>query len=206
MVTPRFADFDEQSLDRIIDAAKTKLPDQKLPNQFDRDALYDDLIGCYELYRRADSPAAVKNNASRLLGIRKHTSKLVLLLETDDSEDGALREFSEVLLPQLRVLIKCLLDEPQMQMAARDFPARIKERLKITGSPLQTLAGLWLPRVYRKHFRRAAGSSRPAGGGPPDGPYVRFARQVLAEWKIKGSAETIDAALGQHGKAPRKSF
>jgi hypothetical protein len=128
MVTPRFADFDEQSLDRIIDAAKTKLPDQKLPNQFDRGALYDDLIGCYELYRRATSPAAVKNNALRLVGIRKHTSKLVLLLEADDSEDGVLREIFEVLLPQLRVLIKCLLDEPQMQMAARDFPARIKAR------------------------------------------------------------------------------
>ena len=199
MVAPRFADFDKQSLDRIIDAAKTKLPSQKLPSQFDRDVLYDDLVSCYRLYTRATSPAAFKNNASRLIGIRKRTSKLVSLMEADASDLGILREISETLLPQLKALI-ALLDQSKMQMNVKGFSDRIKERLNITGSALQALTGLWLPNVYQKHFQRAAGSSRSPEGGPPDGPYIRFALQVLAEWKIKGSAETIDAALGQHGK------
>jgi hypothetical protein len=201
MATPKFADFDEQALDRIIEAAKTRLPNQTLPSQFDRDALYDDLVSSHVLYHRA-SPAAFKPNKLRLIGIRKSTIKLVSLMEADAADFGLIREISATLLPQLKALI-AVLDKPgMMQMKARDFSDRIKERLNIPGSALQALTGHWLPNVYEKHFQRAAGSSRSLQGGPPDGPYIRFARQVLIEWEIKGSAETIDAALSQHGKGP----
>ena len=92
-------------------------------------------------------------------------------------------------------------------MQSDDIVAQTRAQLGgITGSSLQALTGLWLRTVYEKHFRRRAGTSRPVEGGDapeggaPTGPYIRFVGQVLTEWEIDGSTETIDAALGQHGK------
>jgi hypothetical protein len=189
--------IDDQTLDRIV-AAPGNAPDQ-----LDRDLLRSELLGCYERYSRATSPAAFKRNTERLIGIRKYTGKLVTRMAEDDADLGIIRPISATLMPQLLSLIE-LLDEGQLQTKPKDFADRTKSRLGITGSALQALTGLWLPKTYEKHFRRAAGSSRHPGGGPPDGPYIRFAASVLAAWKIEGSAETIDAALGQHGKSRKE--
>jgi hypothetical protein len=64
----------------------------------------------------------------------------------------------------------------------------------MSGSPLQWLTGALLPAVYSKHFRREAKISRSLDG-TLGGPYIRFARQVLAEAEIGCSDETIASAL-----------
>jgi hypothetical protein len=121
-------------------------------------------------------------------------------LEKEAADLSVISERTEPLLGQLNLLIE-LIDGQKLRMKSADIVAKTRAELgHVTGSPLQALAGLWLPTVYKKHFRRRAGSSRPVEGGPPDGPYMRFADQVLTEWDIKHSRETIDAALGLYGK------
>jgi hypothetical protein len=60
---------------------------------------------------------------------------------------------------------------------------------------LQWLTGTLLPDAYSKHFHRKAGRSRTPADDGLGGPYMRFARRVLAEMKIECSDETIAKAL-----------
>jgi hypothetical protein len=195
MATSRFADFNDQSLDRII-AAQAKAPEK-----LNRDALYDDLVRCYEHYSRATSAAAFKRNKERLNGIHKYTGRLVSLMEEDASDLAVLRPISDTMLPQLKALLKLFEERYQAQVTPKDAIGRIKKRLSIDGSGLQALVGLWLPEVYKKHFGREPGASRNHADGSVVGPYVRFVLQVTKEFQVKCSSETIDAALRQHGKS-----
>ena len=190
--------IDDQTLDLII-AAPGNAPDQ-----LDRDLLRSDLLACYERYSRTTSAAAFKRNKERLIGLRKYTDKLVTLMREDATDLGIVRTISETLLPQLISLVE-MLDQMQLQTKPKDFADRTKTRLGITGSALQALTGLWLPKTYERHFGRSAGSSRRFADAVVGGPYIRFALQVTKEWKIPCSAETIDAALGQHGKSREKN-
>jgi hypothetical protein len=194
-------------LDRIIDDGRRRLKGGskvELPSQFDREALRDDLFACLARYTWGESVHAFPGNRDRAKRIRNCASKLLALLEEEAADLGVISEKAEPLRGQLNALIG-LIDEQKLQMKSADIVDRTRAQLGgITGSPLQALAGLWLPKVYEKHFQRRAGTSRPVdaeeGGIAPYGPYIRFAQRVFAEWKITVSGDTIDAALGQHGK------
>src|SRR5262249_46300174 len=103
------------------------------------------------------------------------------------------------LLPELMSLVE-ILSQPGFQTTRKEFADRTNARLGITGSALQALVGLWLADTYRKHFQREPAISRNQSDGAVTGPYVRFALQVTKELNVKCAAETIDAALSQHGK------
>jgi hypothetical protein len=92
------------------------------------------------------------------------------------------------LLPQLTFLIELL--SCRLKKTPRDTSERTKERLGVLGSALQWLIHTLLPPVYEKHFRKEPGISRESDG-KPGGPYFRFCHQVLAEFKIECSDESI---------------
>jgi hypothetical protein len=73
-------------------------------------------------------------------------------------------------------------------------------RAHLSASPLQQLTSVWLPQIYTKHFGKEAGRSRRLAEGTVGGPYIRFARQMLAEMKIKCSDETIARYMGFSAK------
>jgi hypothetical protein len=123
-----------------------------------------------------------------------HAKKLAERMQEDAGDLGIIREISETLVPQLQSLVE-LLDQAQLETKPKDFADRTRRKLGLTGSALQTLAGSWLPAIYKRHFNREAGSSRPPCGGPPEGPYIRFAVEVLDAFGVDCTRETIHAAI-----------
>ena len=193
--------LDDQTLDRVIAAVG------KTPAKPDRDALRCDLLMCYGRYGVAAGPGTPgfnRQQSSRLKSIQKHAKKLAELLKADDAD---LRIFHDrrvwpisperpaSLLQQMVFLVETIDKMTGMQGKPADIAKRTKTRLGTSGSALQSLTSTWLPDVYLRHFGRKAGISRNPDGGAPDGPYVRFARQVLVEFKIECSDETIARVL-----------
>jgi hypothetical protein len=191
-----FADFNEHNVDRIV--ASTCRHDEP-PARLDRVALLADLIGCYGRYKKIISSGAFKSQSERQSKIRKSIEKIVKLLKEDDADGGVILKMSQgassILAMQLLDLASLL--EHGLQRKPGEFAIWNKARYGLIGSALQELVGIRLPAVYEKHFGKPAGSSRDPLGGPPYGPYIRFALQLTKEWKIDCSAETIDAALSR---------
>ena len=140
--------------------------------------------------------------ADRLNSIRKHAKKLVELLKADDADLGIIRSVWPItperpahLLPQMIFLVEMIDAMTGMQGRPGDIAKRTKAKHGMSGSPLQWLTGTLLPVVYSKHFGRKAGRSRNPADDVLGGPYMRFARRVLAELKIECSDETIAKAL-----------
>jgi hypothetical protein len=61
--------------------------------------------------------------------------------------------------------------------------------------PNEFFFGVQLPLVFEKHFKREAKYSRPSDGGPPGGPFIRFAAAVASALDIKVSYETVAKAI-----------
>jgi hypothetical protein len=190
--------LDDPAVDRIIATVGEK---RAMP---DRGTLRHDLLSCYGLYSIASGPGQsgfVKRQIDRLNSIRKNASKVIERLKADDADLGIVRYCWPItpdrpahLLPQMTFLVEMIDAMTGMQGRPGDLAERTKAKLGVTGSALQWLTGTLLPDVYLKHFREKARISR-SSDGTLGGPYVRFARQVLAEAKIDCSDETIASAL-----------
>jgi hypothetical protein len=192
--------LDDLAVDRIIAAVG------ETSAICDRDTLRHDLLFSYARYSIASGPGqsgVVKRQSERLNSIRKHASKLMELLKADDTDLRIIRsnwpispERPAHLLPQITFLVEKIDAMAGMQGKPGDLAERAKAKLGMSGSPLQWFAGALLPTVYSKHFQKKAGISRSSNNNRTlGGPYIRFARQVLAEMKIECSDETIALAL-----------
>jgi hypothetical protein len=188
--------LDDLTLDRIIAAVGETLI------RPDRDVLRRDLLLCYGQYCVASGPGQsgfVGRQRSRLSSIQKHAKKLVDLLGADDADLGIIRmvwvscDHPAHLLPQMVFLVETLDKMKVMQGKPSDHAERTNARLGRSGSALQWLINTLLRAVYSNHFGKKAGISR--NDGALGGPYMRFARQVLAELKIECSDETIASAV-----------
>ena len=184
--------LDDPSLDRIIDAVGPGRP-----GGLDRDTLRRDLLICYGQYSIASGPDP--QNA-RLGSMKKHARRLIDLLKADDANFGLIRaiwpidtEHPAHLLPQL-----VFLDEAIDRLKQALLTAQAGAHL--SASPLRQLTCVWLPEIYTKHFGKEAGRSRRLADGAVDGPYIRFAHQMLAEAGIKCSDETIARYMGFSAK------
>ncbi len=180
--------LDDPALDRIIDAVG-----QDRPGGLDRDTLRCDLLTCYGRYSIASGPDPQN---TRLDSIQKHARRLIDLLKADDVDLGLIRAVWPIdtghpahLLPQL-----VFLDEAIDRLKQALLTAQAGAHLSV--SALQQLTSVWLPEVYTKHFGKEAGRSRRLADGAVDGPYIRFAHQMLAEAGIKCSDETIARYMG----------
>ena len=114
-------------------------------------------------------------------------------------------EAPEVLIGLLRLLAGQLAEIPGLGLEPGEFTKRNKARYDIVDSALQTLTGFWLPETYEKHFNREAGRSREVADGMLGGPYIRFAREVLAVLRVSCSDETIAAAVTLRRRAREKN-
>jgi hypothetical protein len=189
--------LDDLTLDRIIAAVGETLIKP------DRDVLRRDLLLCYGRYCIASGPGQsgfVGRQRSRFSSIQKHAKKLVDLLSADDADLGIIRMMWPIscdrpahLLPQMVFLVETIDKMKVMQGKPSDIAERTNAHLGRSGSALQWLINTLLRAVYSNHFRRKAGISR--NDGALGGPYMRFARQVLAELKIECSDETIASAV-----------
>jgi hypothetical protein len=195
--------FDDPMLDRIIDAGCVVGRDR--PPGLDRDRLRRELIICYGRYCLAAGPGqsgSVKRQGDRLNSIRKHASKLAELLKAEEADLGLIRaiwpidtEHPAQLFTQMVFLVELIDAMEGLRGRPGDIAERNRARLGVSGSALQWMVGTLLPAVYVNHFGKKAGRSHLADGGI-GGPYVRFARQVLAETRIKCSDETIATYVG----------
>ena len=199
--------LDDPALDRIIAEVGETI------TKPDRDVLRQDLLFCYGQYSIASGPGRsgfVKRQSERLNSIRKHAKKLVELLKADEADVGIISALWPIsperpahLFTQMVFLVEMIDGMPGLQGRPGDIAKRTSAHLGASGSALQWLTGTLLPAAYSKHFDRKAGRSRNPADDVLGGPYMRFARQVLAEMKIKCSDETIAKAL-QIGKFLKK--
>jgi hypothetical protein len=194
-----FVDFNAQTIDDIV--AQTRYPVEN------KAALLEDLLTCYGKYKVLISAGTYKRHQLRWRRIRKHIDSLVNLIEADNADLGTVRELSggaaDVFVRHLRTLA---FELSLRDMEPGEFVKKNRERRNLIGlSALQKLTGEWLPEVYERHFKRKAGASRPIEGGPPEGPYIRFAMAVLAAWKIDYAPDSIDDALRRAEKKTEKS-
>jgi hypothetical protein len=177
--------LDDSALERIINAVGGALPDD-----LNRDMLRRELLICYGRYSVASGP---KPQSARLVSMQKHARRLIDLLKADDADLALIRatwpidaERPAHLLPQLVFFVEAI------DGLKKALPIT-KARARLDTSPLQQLVGLWLRDVYARYFGRRAGRSRRSDGAL-DGPYIRFARQVLTE--VECSDETVARYMG----------
>jgi hypothetical protein len=190
--------LDDPALDRIIAAVGKTLA------KLDRNMLRDDLLTCYGRYSIASGPGQsgfVKRQSDRLNSIRKHARRLMELLKADEADLGIIRSIWPInperpahLFTQMVFLVERIDAMQGLQGKPSDIVERTKAHLGMSGSALQWFINTLLPAVYTKHFDREVGTSRNLAGAL-GGPYIRFARQVLTEFKIECSDETIASAL-----------
>jgi hypothetical protein len=194
--------LDDSMLDRAINAVGVT------PPQLDRDALRRDLLHCYGKYSRAVAarPGFIKDQYDRLDSIRKHAKRLMKLLDADDADLGIIRgvwplssEHPAHLRQQIAFLVELIDGMPGLKEKPADLAKRMRTRQGISGSALQFVINAWLRALYEKHFGKEAGISRNKDG-TVSGPYFRFVRQVLTDWKIKCSDETIASYLEKSEK------
>ena len=191
--------LDDPALDRIIAEVGETI------TKPDRDVLRHDLLICYARYSIASGPGRsgfVKRQIERLNSIRKHAKKLVKLLKDDEADVGIISALWPIsperpahLFTQMVFLVEMIDGMPGLQDRPSNIAKRTSAHLDASGSALQWLTGTLLPAAYSKHFGRKAGRSRNPADDVLDGPYMRFARPVLAEMKIECSDETIAKAL-----------
>jgi hypothetical protein len=191
--------LDDQAIDRIIDAAGITLCS-------DWNALEHDITACwieYYILSQFASAGLARKRIERLNQLRGVTSQLIRLLEEDDGDWELIRQLwapltahGPHLLPQIKLLGE-LIEKVTLPRSPKDAVQATKSRFHATGSALEHLTGTLLPNIFVKHFARdKAGSSRNAEGNrAPGGPYIRFASQILAEFGIEGTPETIVSAL-----------
>src|SRR5262245_46035763 len=181
--------LDHHAIDRIVAATNTQLCS-------DREALWTDLIECYRAWCLLSDfgRSAAKKGIKRLTRLHGWAAEGVRLLKDDDH--GHARELwashgggYPALLPQIERLCE-LLEMVNLECAEYD------------GSPLENLLGVLLPDVFRRHFNRSARVSRNPDTGKLNGPYIRFAEQVCAEFDIRCERETVASAMRRHRAKP----
>jgi hypothetical protein len=192
--------FDDEKLARIVAA-------QGAPGQIDLNALRRKLMHCVVWYAKAD--------ASGYHHARKHaisTKATIKRLKTQLQHEIFRTEATELRLQELLLRLDAFdkwIDSDKLEIKAKEYTKKVKRLAGITRSPTQSLVGLWLPPVYQDIFKQPATASEPLDGGPPDTPYVRFARQVAKEMGIrKCSPHLIRKALTQYpppGKTSKRA-
>lgn len=197
-----------ESLERILDALGKRF----IPADLDRTGLANDLECAaieYRLGKRwRKRPADLQKKLERTA---RYAQKVIDELKDDTAARIALEALPEdvrgALLASgfdLSDLLGSLVLAPALHEHELDKISALKQLVDVgNSSAVQWLAGVTLPEIYQRHFRRKGKRSRD-NGGPASGPYIRFVSAVLGEFSITKSdkpysVETIDAAVGHGG-------
>lgn len=189
----------DKSLERILCAVGTEY----MPIKIDRSALKVDIDDTWHDYSNEASLGLRRERHKQGLKTSKLTGELLKLLEDQKHGEWLRRQirFSNAAFAELKVALMSLGSIGEMVARQQKQKSSIREVFRLT--PLEWLVGLGLAEVYRRHFDRAAGRSRPAAGGTPRGPYVRFAVAVAREYGKRISDATVEDALKQVRKISR---
>jgi hypothetical protein len=201
MSLKEFPNFNIEHVDRIVAATRLDVSP-------DRNALLADLLDCYRRYKKQISSGRFKRQRERHISLQKHIKSMLKLLHDDDVDGGVINKMSGG--DAFRFALACdnlyRLLEYGTQASPAEFARVNKERWGLTRSALQELVGASLPPVYEKHFKRDAGLSHSPDGGPPYGPFIRFALQTTKEMGIECSADTVEKAFEEAKKQKRTHF
>jgi hypothetical protein len=165
------------------------------PPDLDQPELLRDLNTAWDFYRiRKQTISKPRNNA-----IRKYGGKVVNaandLSEILNQENEAADYFRNVFpVNDLQIILRLL--QRSAAAATSPFPK--------LPSPNEFFFGVQLPIVFERHFKREAKYSRRSDGGPPKGPFIRFATAVACALGLEVSAETVVKAIGAARKGNSK--
>jgi hypothetical protein len=198
------------AIDRILDAVGR----EHIPEQLDRDQLAAGLKECWYTYlevvdRNSDRP--IRDKLRRLKSLRAAAKRFRPHLTPDEFWGGDFQsgEFLEKLIgwliawldAQIGMLNNKLKFGPdfsealRLKVDPREYADRWKSR-----SPLEWIAGHYLPELFEKHFGLSRKFYRRSEDNNPDGPMIRFVERALIELEItnRGRAyarETIAKAI-----------
>jgi hypothetical protein len=136
----------------------------------------------------------IKTQKARLKKIHKTASKLTALLRAEEESEGLdwCSQWPKDLPPPSKVakeFQRMIEESGVLETSPQKIIREIKDADAVSGSALERLVGRKLPEVFENFFRRDVTLY-------PNGHYVRFALQVIAECKIgKPEPSTIVRAL-----------
>jgi len=135
----------------------------------------------------------------RLKAIHKHATALSRLLALDEENEGEFTEHWRPLWPQemptasklvskMRELVE---ESGWLETSPQNIAAETRAYYKASDiNALDWLVGTRLPEIYEQFFRESATVYR-------EGPYLDFATQILTEFKIRATRESIIGALSR---------
>jgi hypothetical protein len=149
-----------------------------------------------------------KARRGRVKAIHEHATALSKLLATDEENEGEFTEHWRPLWPKdmpsasklvnkMRELVE---ESGWLEASPQNIAAEIRADYGVADiSAFESLVGTNLPAIYEIFFRESATAYR-------DGAYLDFASQVLAEFEIRHSRESIIRALtrARSGRNRRK--
>jgi hypothetical protein len=144
--------------------------------------------------------SAALERLKKVRRIRKNVEKQAGLIDSDHYINATINQFStpfgippaQQLLLMLRNVEKALEWLAKEWRTKADLPANLKERRP---SQREWLAGVSLPLVFERHFRRRAGRSRQ--NSKPSSPTVRFVEATLNELGMPYAKESIIRAISR---------
>ena len=199
--------FDDFDIDRILEHVGRDF----VPDTLDELELRKDIVAAWDFYQGYENTIAKgartrrRNYADK---VSRQTRALVKLI-TDPSSDATLvrrrinqnlsADDAEQFFVSLTNGLKELALEARAAVKKYDDPDTMREILEV--SPTDWLLGEGLVRVFETHFRRPVTRTREAGG-PPKGPFIRFATAVTAQLGEPFSDETVSKAISALRKRP----
>lgn len=203
--------FSPENIDRIIE--RVGIPADKAKRTYLLREL-NEAVSQYHYFRAFPTPATIRN---RLATIEQTAHRLLKALEAEGNsgpEDALLirlegaaddepkEEWSTYGVSGCLRLVNAVRGIGSLQRWAAHALAEVTIEVKPRGKTPDT-ARQWfmahLARIYRETFGRKPGVSRPPGGGPPGGPFVRFVDACLREMGEHNSLETV-ATWARRGK------
>jgi hypothetical protein len=179
----------QSNIDNILSTVGPKY----IPADLDTNSLLYDLNGAWNFYHTQleNSPGrrtALLRYATRV--IRAANSLSEILKQSHQGADALHRFLGDRFVDDLQVGLQRLSGRAKMLQSPYSSPIPTAFGLR----PREFFLGYDLPRIFEKHFRREAGRSKAPEGGPPTGPFIRFAVAVSKELGQHTTAETIDRA------------
>jgi hypothetical protein len=191
-----------EGLARIIQAVGPKVTPVQSPSRpgamqrKDKD-LRSNLLKSVQYYYGAVERRSDRNKRDRirrLQSIVNAADRLAELLKPVDGWDWAIGDHADHILfeiENLNVRARFELEDLHEKLVWGDDADRmgfgasrdLMEKLK-TRSPFEWFAGAYLPETYRQCFGKEPTLHRRVPEGKLDGPYIRFAEQVLIEFGI----------------------
>jgi hypothetical protein len=183
--------IDEQTLDRIL----TQVGQKFVPADLDRTALRIAIAKAVATKEKVDTSRPGKRSSVVRKGVQRIRQAAETLNARLKENNDAWQWIAELMPPgseELIIRFICAAEAVEQTLGESDQRIVSKYSPRIPTAS-EWLAGVELPLVFEKFFRRKEGRSR--SGGKPSGPTVRFVNAVMTEVDTPFSEESIVRAM-----------